>query len=403
MKPSSCVIGWHRTTFSDIIKHMKDKIIVFLERYLLRLAGVLLRIYKPIAIGITGSAGKTTTKEGLVYTLQKYGLPIFYTKGNLNADLGIALSVLGFDHSPAIYEWPFVFIWVHVIWLLRVTRIIPLPKYAVLEMGIDRVGDMKRMLQHIPLTVGIVTWIGEGHHLEYFGTPEKIADEKGLILSHLPKNGLAIISATDSQASRLEKMASAPVVKINATGKDALPEIIVAVARFLKLDRKKIAEIIQTLPETKGRYIHLKGIKHTNLIDDTYNSSLPSVRSSLASLEKEPGKRKVAILADLLEQGDKEVENHQIAAELARKHADLFVAVGKRMKKVKPDYWYASPEEAAAAVPELIKEGDAILVKGSQGMRMEKVSYVLAADKAEAKQKLPRQNARWQQIPFSNP
>jgi UDP-N-acetylmuramoyl-tripeptide--D-alanyl-D-alanine ligase len=382
---------------------MKDRLIIFLERYLLRLASTVLRRYRPLTIGITGSAGKTTTKEGLVYILRKMGLPLVSTKGNLNADLGIALSILGFDHSPSVYEWPFVFIGAHFAWLLRMIGIIRLPQYAVFEMGIDRIGDMARMLDSIELTVGIVTWIGDGHHLEYFKTPEKIADEKGLILSKLPMGGLAIISESDTQANRLELMASAPVVKIKATGKDALPEIILAVTDYLQLDRKRVEKLLQDIPETKGRYIHLQGIKQINLIDDTYNSSLPSIRTSLASLKKEPGKRKVAILADLLEQGEKEQENHEISADLARKNADLFISVGKRMKKVKSDYWYASPEEAAAAIPDLLKEGDAVLVKGSQGMRMEKVSYALAADKNEAKDKLPRQNVRWQQLPFRNP
>jgi UDP-N-acetylmuramyl pentapeptide synthase len=386
-----------------MIHLMKDTIILFLERYLLGLARTILRRYKPIIIGVTGSAGKTTTKEGLHYALSQTGLTVGKTPGNLNADIGIALTVLGFDHSPAIWEWPAVFLAAHVTWLLMILGLKTLPPYMVVEMGIDRIGDMKRMLQTIRPTIGIVTWIGDGHHLEYFQTPEKIADEKGQILSTLPKNGLGIIAAKDSQAKRLEAMCSAPVAKIQKTGRESLPEIILVVADYLKLDQKKIAAVIADLPETKGRYIHLAGIKNTNLIDDTYNMSLPAARSSLASLANEPGKRHIAILADALEQGEHELRVHQTIAELARKHADLFIGVGKRMKPLKPDHWYASPDEAAAAVPDLVEEGDAILVKGSQGMRMEKVSYALAADKEEAKEKLPRQNARWLQIPFKNP
>lgn len=382
---------------------MKDKIIIFLERYLLGLARIVLRRYKPTIIGVTGSAGKTTTKEAIHYTLAAAGLAVGKTPGNLNADIGIALTVLGFGHSPAIWEWPMVFVVAHVAWLLLLLGIIKLPPYMVVEMGIDRIGDMGRMLQTIKPTIGIVTWIGDGHHLEYFKTAKKIAEEKGQILTALPKNGLAIIAAQDSQAETLAAMSSAPVTMVRGTGRETLPEIIMAVTSYLKLDQKKIAQIIADLPEAKGRYIHLKGIKDTNLIDDSYNMSLPAARSSLASLANEPGKRRVAILADALEQGENEQIIHQAIAALARENADLFIGVGKRMKALNPDHWFASPDEAAQAIPALIRKGDTVLVKGSQGMRMEKVSYVLAADKTEAKEKLPRQNTRWQQIPFKNP
>jgi UDP-N-acetylmuramoyl-tripeptide--D-alanyl-D-alanine ligase len=382
---------------------VKDQIILHLERYLLALARVVLAIYKPVIIGITGSVGKTTTKEAIAHVLKENGLRLRKTEGNLNTDLGIALTVLGYDQSPAIWEWPFVFIWLHLNWLLLLLHIQTFPPYFIVEMGIDRLGDMTRMIKTIKPTIGIVTWIGEGHHLEALKDPATIAQEKGQMLTVLPKHGVAIIPGQDDQVEKLTELSSAPVIKITKTGADATPAIVQAVAEYLKLDTKKVEKALTSLPKSKGRLNELKGINGSMLIDDTYNSSLPAVRLALDVLKQHNGGRKIAILGDILEQGDQEAKVHEAIAKLANEKADLFVGVGKRLQSVKTDMWFASPDDAAASLPAEIKKGDVILVKGSQGLRMEKVSYALAADKEEAKKNLPRQNARWQQIEFKNP
>lgn len=382
---------------------MKQAIFVFLERYFLALAKVVLRIYQPLIIGITGSVGKTTVKEAVAGTLKGLKQPVLKTEGNLNADLGIALTILGYDHSPAIWEWPLAFIWLHLSWLFLVLRLHRLPKYFVVEMGIDRLGDMARMIKTVRPTIGVVTWIGEGHHLEYLKDPKTIALEKGLINSVMPPDGLAIIPAHDPNVETLEKLATGKVYKVKETGLDAVPEIVQAIIGYLKLDKAKAKGILAELPQPKGRLTELAGINDTTLVDDSYNTSLPAVRLALKILQEHPGKRKIAVLGDVLEQGDYEVSVHQQIAELARKQADLFIGVGKRMKSTQPDQWFASPDEAAEVLPSLLQPGDVILVKGSQGMRMEKISAVLAEDKELARQRLPRQNKRWLQIPFQNP
>lgn len=381
---------------------VKEKILLLLlESYLMSLAKLVLSIYRPVIIGVTGSVGKTTTKEMIAHVLAANGLSVRKTEGNLNADLGIALTVLGYDHSPAIYEWPWAFIIVHIKWLLMLLHIIRFPNYFVVEMGIDHLGDMKRMMSHIQPQIGVVTWIGEGHHLEFLKDPETIASEKGLILSKVPADGLAIIPAHDPNTKTLEQLASGPILKIHTVGVESSAEIARVIAKHFHL--KNIDAAVNSFIMPKGRLQEMAGINDSILIDDSYNSSFPAIKSSLALLAKHAGKRKIAVLGDVLEQGDYEADIHQNIAKLAKEQANLFVAVGKRMKKVKSDYWFSDPVSAAAALVDIVRPGDIILVKGSQGMRMEKVSYALAADKAEATKRLPRQSVRWQQIPFTNP
>lgn len=382
---------------------MKDRILLFLERYFLGLARVVLRKYKPVIIGITGSVGKTTTKEAIAHVLTANGLSVRKTAGNLNADLGIALTVLGFNHSPAFYEWPGIFILAHINFVLLLLGIHRLSDYMVIEMGIDRIGDMGRMVQSVQPKIGVITWIGEGHHLEYLKDPQTIAREKGQMLTVLPKNGLAVIPAKDPQVDILEKLARGKVKKVEATGPDALAEVVRTIGEYLGLQSDKVEAALTTYEPPKGRQQRLVGMSDSLILDDSYNSSLPAAKFALELLAQQPAKRRIAVLGDILEQGDYEAEVHRKVAALAKQKTDLFVGVGKRMQAVKPDLWFASPDEAARELPQQIRSGDVVLVKGSQGMRLEKVSFALANNKAEAEKKLPRQNTRWQQIPFKNP
>lgn len=382
---------------------MKSVLLSLLESYLLFLAKTILAIYRPVIIGITGSVGKTTTRQAIYHVMTSAGLPVRQTEGNLNAELGIALTVLDFDHAPAIWEWPLLLLLATLNWLLTLIYLKPFPRYLVVELGIDRLGDMERLLKLLKPTVGVVTWIGEGHHLEFLKDPETIASEKGKLLAALPTDGLAIIAAADPLAARLEKMARAPVRKVKTLGIDTALAMAEIVADYIGVDQQVVAKAWKTFKRPKGRLQQFAGINGSVVIDDSYNASLPSVKLALDMLNKTSGKRKIAVLGDILEQGEKEREFHQQVEQLAKAKADLFIAVGRRMKELNSDSWYASPDDAVAALPGQIQAGDVILVKGSQGMRMEKISLALAEDKKEAASHLPRQSLRWRQIPFTNP
>lgn len=382
---------------------MKSSLLAILESYLVFLAKILLAEYRPVIIAITGSVGKTTTKEALYHVLKKNHLAVARTESNLNTPLGVSLAILGYNHSPAVWEWPMAFIVLHINWLFGLIGLRPLARYWIIELGVDRLGDMKRLLGVVKPTIGILTWIGAGHHLESLVDPATIAKEKGQLLAALPNDGLAIIPQEEPQIEGLASLAQGKIVRFTGQGPAGLANILSAVGQFLALPPEKVQRDLTSFAPPPGRLSQLAGINHTLLIDDSYNSSLPSVELALATLQSTEGQRKVAILGDILEQGQAETAVHTKTAELAKASADLFIGVGKRMKAVNPDHWFASPDEAANAIPELIRPGDVILVKGSQGMRLEKISQALAADPHEAAHKLARQSRRWRQIPFTNP
>lgn len=384
-------------------KTVKQLLIDWLTTYIFALAKILLAIYKPMIIGVTGSVGKTTTKEAIAHLLASTGKRVGKTGGNLNAELGIGLTILGYDHSPAIWEWPFALVRLHFNWLFAALHMRPLPAYLVLEMGIDRLGDMTRLTQSIKPDIGVITWIGEGHHLEFLVDAPTIAREKGQLLAALPADGLAIIPQKDPNKEILSQLASAPISYFESSGIQSTAEIAAIIGQRLGIDEQSIKQAQATFIQPKGRLNKFAGINDSQVLDDSYNMSLPAAKEALRLLAVSKAKRKVAILGDILEQGKFEEKFHQTLADLAHKQADLVIGVGRRMRKVKTDYWFASPEEAAREVAKLIKAGDLILVKGSQGMRMEKVSLALAADATEAQKLLPRMNARWRQIPFTNP
>lgn len=382
---------------------MKATLLVILEKYLVFLAKILLVEYRPVIIGITGSVGKTTTKEAIYHILEKNDFSVVRTEANLNTPMGIALAILGYNHSPAIWEWPLAIIVATINWFLSYVSLRPLARYWVIEMGVDRLGDMRRLLEVVQPTIGILTWIGEGHHLETLVSPSNIAKEKGQLLVALPNDGLAVIPADDPEVKILEELANGKIIRFTGQGQETLSKIVEIVGRYLGLNEHQIVTALKSFQRPKGRLVKLAGLGGSVLIDDSYNSSLPAAKLALEVLKQSDGKRKIAIIGDILEQGQAEAQVHQTVADLARQCADLFIGVGSRMKAVEPDQWYASPDEAATAIPALIREGDVILVKGSQAMRLEKISRVLAADPAEAAGKLPRQSSRWQQIPFANP
>lgn len=382
---------------------IKDRLLLMVERYLVALARLLLNRDRPLIIGITGSVGKTTTKELVAAVLRAGRKPFRATGANLNSDLGVALTVFGVTESPPIWLWPWIIIGLSCQFVGYYLRLAKLPPIMVLEMGIDRLGDMTRLLRTVRPTVGIITWIGEGHHLEYLRDATTVAREKGQLLAALPPTGLAILPAKDPNLAALKALATAPIALIEETGLEAAPAIARQVAKYLKIPDTTVRQAISNFRPPKGRIHRLHGINECLIIDDSYNASLPSVKLALSILAAEPAKRRIAVLGDVLEQGEFEAEYHKQMAALAKSSADLFIAVGPRFRSSKADHWFASPDEAAALLPTLVRPGDVVLVKGSQGMRMEKVSYALAADKDEATAELPRQNRRWRQIPFNYP
>ena len=192
-----------------------------------------------------------------------------------------------------------------------------------------------------------------------------------------------------------------------------------AVGAILGINLVDISEALSEYHGPKGRLKILKGIKNSTIIDDTYNASPLSTHLALETLRDLPATRKVAILGDMLELGKYSIQAHQEIGNMAGSIVDLLICVGARAKFIADSatqgvnewssrrmtafnqmsreniYRLDTSDEAKLKVKELIKEGDLILVKGSQGMRMEKVVEEIMAEPDKKRELLVRQGKKW--------
>ncbi|HEX7586218.1 MAG TPA: cyanophycin synthetase, partial [Patescibacteria group bacterium] len=158
----------------------------------------------------------------------------------------------------------------------------------------------------------------------------------------------------------------------------------------------------------------MAGIKNTHIIDSTYNASPSSVAAALEVLGEIKSERKVAVLGDMLELGEETEKSHRnVAREFLKIKGDIFFTVGPRMKfavaelvqrgfKKENIFSFDNPTDAGKKLQEIMKEGDIILVKGSQGTRMEKVVEEIMAEPQKAAELLCRQSKDWKTKPFKS-
>ncbi len=165
------------------------------------------------------------------------------------------------------------------------------------------------------------------------------------------------------------------------------------------------AQALRKFSGVAGRMRLVPGIKNTLIIDDTYNSAPASTHLALETLKNLPAKRRIAVLGDMLELGKYTIEAHEEMGNFAAGIADILVTSGARAKFAayaagnqmdqKNIYSFVNSDSAKSKVQELIEEGDLILVKGSQGMRMEKIVEEIMAEPEKKNELLVRQGKKW--------
>lgn len=395
---------------------------------------------KPKIIGITGSVGKSSTKE-LVSCLLSRKFNVRESPKSYNSRIGLSLSILGLSS-----RWRNIFGWVSniikgflEIWNKK------FPDVLVLEMGIDRPRDMEGLLKIARPDIAIITAIGEiPVHVEFFSGPEAIAQEKSKILKYLPIDGCAILNFDDDSvwetrektkmkvvsfgfgehadflASNLKtsllgssfKMdfggSSIPIHLKSALGKQNVYPALAAVAvgSIMGFNLVEISEYLSQCEFPPGRMRLIEGIKNSHIIDDTYNSSPMAAHAALDALEDLKEKRKILVLGDMLEIGKYTIEAHKSLGQKAKNLADILVTVGLRSKFASDEalalgmekdkiYHFSTSKEVAQTLKDLIEEGDLILVKGSQGMRMERIVEEIMAHPEDASTLLVRQDEYW--------
>ncbi len=413
---------------------------------------LILKKYQPVVVGITGSIGKTSSKDAIYHVL-KDKLKVRTTFKNYNNEIGLPLTIVGVE-SPgkSLLGWLGVFFKATNLLLIKDKNY---PQVLVLEMGVDRPGDMDYLTNIAPVNVGVVTAVSYSH-LEYFGSVVNIKKEKQVLIEKLDSKGLAILNYDNEYTREMAEVSKARILtyglnvganlqaqdivynftkdgydlsginfKLNYNGsivpvsmKNVMAETALysalaaaAVAIYFDFNLIEVSRALSNFSLPKGRMNLLPGVKHTFIIDDTYNSSPEASLAGIETLRKvkiDDSADKFAVLGDMLEIGSYTEEGHELVGQkVAQSGIKYLIAVGEKSRHyihgakeegMNDDYvfYFDKPEEAANFIKERIKAGDVLLVKGSQGARMEKVVKELMAEPERAEELIVRQSKEWE-------
>jgi len=179
----------------------------------------------------------------------------------------------------------------------------------------------------------------------------------------------------------------------------------VAVGEIFTIGLAQAVEALAGMRPPAGRMRILRGIKESIIIDDSYNASPAAMHLALETVKHLPAQRHVVVLGDMLELGEATIKAHQAAGDMAGDIADVLVCVGERARFIADSagnqmlkeriHWFRESSEAAITVQQLLKPGDLVLVKASQGKRMERIVKEIMAEPQRAGELLVRQSARW--------
>jgi UDP-N-acetylmuramoyl-tripeptide--D-alanyl-D-alanine ligase len=409
------------------------------------LAHLIVRKYKPTVVMVTGSVGKTSTKDALKATLGERSY-VRASEKSYNSEFGVPLTIIG-ARNP----WTNPFSWLLVYKEALALLLLPnhYPKMLVLEVGADRPGDLEKIL-HIALpSAVVVTRLPEVPvHVEAYATPEAVREEEFVPAYGLAPQAPLVVNAEDeyalAYAKRLpvslvtfgfkekadvfiqhpkaftEKKVVAgmeavftvgeenyPVRVVGALGNQQLlaPAAAFAAALALGVDAKDALKGLESYVPPPGRARILPGKAGSVIIDDSYNASPVAAVEALNSLCLVHAERHIAVLGDMLELGRYSVAEHEQIGALAATCATIVVAVGVRARTLadaakkagmKEGSVYTSDNAKAAAelLLGLVQKGDVILVKGSQSIRTERIVEALLANPADVS-KLVRQEKVW--------
>lgn len=411
-------------------------------------ARLVLKKYRPKIIAVTGSAGKTGTKDAIFQAIA-HTTSARKSEKSFNSELGVPLTILG---QPT--GWTNPLAWVRIIFdgLLLITLKRPYPAWLVLEIGTQKPGDIPAITKWLTPDAVVVTRLGEVPvHVEFFDTPEAVKKEKGALVEALREDGLLVLNADDPAVHEFAKHSKSRLITYGIKEKAALmgthiktiyddgrpvgmsfkaeyDENVIpvklsgvvgdhyvgsmlaalAVGVGLGMNIVDLANGLAGYEAPRGRSRLIRGLKETTIIDDTYNAAPAAVEAGLETLaDMETKGRKIAVLGDMLELGKFTVEEHKRLGELAAKSCDILVVVGPRAQyfaegallggmNEKHIHQYNNAYEAGNEVELMMKPGDIVLVKGSQGARMERIVVEIMANPEARHKLLVRQEKEWE-------
>jgi UDP-N-acetylmuramoyl-tripeptide--D-alanyl-D-alanine ligase len=330
-------------------------------------------------VGVTGSAGKTTTKDAIAHLLSA-GVPVGKTVGNFNNHVGVPLSILRLPDDC---------------------------RAAVLELGMNHAGEIRELAEIARPQMGVVTNVGYAH-VEFFESIEGVAAAKRELIEALPRDGVAVLNADDPRVARFREVHSGCSVtfgfaegadvraervesllsgmrfralgvdyETGLTGRHAVSNLLaaIAVAREFGIAPERLLEPVRTFAvgKMRGERIEWGGMI---VWDDCYNSNPEAARSMIDVLRETQAERRIAVLGEMLELGEASGDLHrQLGEYAAGRGIDLVIGVhgtAKSLAQAAEGEYFDEPEEAGDYLRSIARAGDALLFKGSRGVHMER-------------------------------
>ena len=354
--------------------------------------------YNIPVVAVTGSVGKTSTKDLIASVVsQKYNT--LKTKGNYNNEIGLPLTILGLTNEEAM----------------------------VVEMGMNHLGEIRKLTNIAKPTVAVITNIGTAH-IGNLGSRENILKAKLEILEGLQGNTVVINNdndllhkwvnenkekyniitygiknkskymATDIKSfedksefkvvCEKDESINNKMVTVPVGGEHFILNSLcaIAVGDYLNVPTEKIINGIANLELTKKRMEVLTSKSGATVINDTYNANYDSMKAAITYLKEIKDKRKIAVLGDMLELGDYSKELHEKVGEEVDESIDILITIGKEAKyiaekaKAKQIIECKDNEEAVRKLKELETKDDAILLKASNGMKFFEIATALCEE-----------------------
>lgn len=425
---------------------MKAYLRARLATFLAFLARNILKKYHPKIIMVTGSVGKTSTKDAVIAAFSKTTL-VRGSEKSFNSELGVPLTIIG-ARNP----WENPLEWFKVV--LKALRLMytkqDYPELLVLEVGADRPGDLFRILRFATPDAVVVTRLPDVPvHVEAYTSTQAVKDEEFTPAYALSPGAPLILDCDNEYAVAMGKKTRArmhtfgflpecdvrlsevafveesgrvtgmkanitvegrqfPLTIVGALGAHQFLASAAALstARSLGVPLSQALAGLRTYRSPLGRSHVLHGIRGSILIDDTYNSSPAAAQEALRTLAGVPAHgRRIAVLGDMLELGRYSVAEHESIGRQAAEICTVLVVVGTRSREtgntalhlgMSEDqvHFFDTAREATDWIVDDVQEGDVVLVKGSQGMRMERVVEGLLENKEDVKY-LVRQEKEW--------
>jgi UDP-N-acetylmuramoyl-tripeptide--D-alanyl-D-alanine ligase len=424
---------------------MKQYFLKRIEKILRNLSVKILEKYNPEVIAITGSNGKSSTKEAVACVLRGK-FTVLASPGNYNTEIGVPLTILGQKMPRLTIGWI-------VIILKCLIRIYFYRNYydkLVLELAADKPGDINYLTSFIKPKIAILTNIGPAH-LKFFKTVFQVETEKKILLERTKKDGFLCLNKDDKRirkmvdsfqqkiiwygtspgvdvwASNFEqnltglkfninyKNDSLPIILNNVLGRHLAYPILTAIACGLIYDISLVKAIgsLRNLKLPKGRMRIIKGIKKSIIIDDSYNANPSSMLAALRTLDELDKRklikgRKIGVLGTMNELGNYEKKGHQEVGEKAALILDYLVVIGKPARQYLASkvinvgfssnriFKFENSIKAGKFLKSFIQKDDIILIKGSQNnVRTEWVAEQIMAEPNKASEILVRQKSPW--------